>query len=780
MIPLPLREGPGEGSPTSIGNIASHRSAAEFARIQSQHPEPFPTQRSQRPPRPAAPNLQPFRVTCETCRSRLKVREASAIGQIHACPKCGSMVLIKPPANWAGAAPAAAAALGATPPSSTAAESPLTVSTSVGSVDFADFALDLSAPNAVTRQSAAPTPATTPTEPAVAEVATATGGFSPLIWGTAGLLAMLAGAAVTIAIWPRGNKPTPPVASPTTAIASQPTAADNEESTETPAPSAPPEPTADIPQEQPANARPADAATAGIASKEVAPAVEVAKPVSQVANISPESRATPGEAPATAQSPAASNAPVPVAASATPKLADGPTDRPDAPPSTATAASHVLKFDPLDFDPEHLSLSTRPTASGLGEPAASATTSIPAAPPNDATAVEKANPEKVPDPFEILPPPVGNQAVNVRRGPATAADGSLPDSTQHLSLKLKSLAMTDVPLARFVDTLSNMASAPIALDPLALALNGQSPRSTVSVNVADTTIDKILRDTLAGQRLELVEAGGHLGVALANADERKAVDFDVKDLVTGSDAADIAKLVATFVAPKSWQSAGGKGTIEVRGGSLHIDQTLAVRREALIFCERLRLARTKSLRSKYPADLLTLDSPYAKLAAKLRHPTTFTFLAWTRLADVVHQWQEMTGLTILVDWSALRDTNLVPTSSVACSTIDRPWSEALDGVLAPLGLAWWAPDAQTLCITSHSALGNIEQVEFYTIPAKIGDQPATAANAVELLQQQIAARPAKHADDANLKLQLDEPSNRVVVRATPDIHRFLQEHLSAQ
>src|SRR6478752_2062807 len=44
--------------------------------------------------------VQPFRITCETCRSRLKIRSADVIGQIHACPKCGSMVQIVPPVGW--------------------------------------------------------------------------------------------------------------------------------------------------------------------------------------------------------------------------------------------------------------------------------------------------------------------------------------------------------------------------------------------------------------------------------------------------------------------------------------------------------------------------------------------------------------------------------------------------------------------------------------------------------------------------------------------------------
>jgi hypothetical protein len=36
-----------------------------------------------------------------TCRAKLRVRDERVLGQIHACPKCGSMVEIAPPAGWA-------------------------------------------------------------------------------------------------------------------------------------------------------------------------------------------------------------------------------------------------------------------------------------------------------------------------------------------------------------------------------------------------------------------------------------------------------------------------------------------------------------------------------------------------------------------------------------------------------------------------------------------------------------------------------------------------------
>src|SRR5438270_4636666 len=41
-----------------------------------------------------------FAITCTTSKSRLRVRDPAAVGQILACPKCGGMVMVKPPPAW--------------------------------------------------------------------------------------------------------------------------------------------------------------------------------------------------------------------------------------------------------------------------------------------------------------------------------------------------------------------------------------------------------------------------------------------------------------------------------------------------------------------------------------------------------------------------------------------------------------------------------------------------------------------------------------------------------
>ncbi|MEX2185157.1 MAG: hypothetical protein WD875_00115 [Pirellulales bacterium] len=41
-----------------------------------------------------------FSISCETCGSRIAVRDVNLIGHILSCPKCSSMVMVQPPEDW--------------------------------------------------------------------------------------------------------------------------------------------------------------------------------------------------------------------------------------------------------------------------------------------------------------------------------------------------------------------------------------------------------------------------------------------------------------------------------------------------------------------------------------------------------------------------------------------------------------------------------------------------------------------------------------------------------
>jgi hypothetical protein len=458
---------------------------------------------------------------------------------------------------------------------------------------------------------------------------------------------------------------------------------------------------------------------------------------------------------------------------------------PAAPPAVASAVaapdhSPVLKFDPLDFDPDRLNAAGKsspapPTfSSSIPDKAPVETTDNGAAGADGGPAGAVAQPAK-PAGGESLAR-VGNASISARRGPPV--ENAARAAGAPLATKLRSFQVTEMPLGRFIDMVSGVAATGITLDPLAMELAGISTQSTVSVNLQDATLQSILHEALAARRLDVAEQGGPPRVVLPKSDEMHTIDYDVADLTAKSDAAAVAKLVEHFVAPESWKSAGGKGTIEVSGGSLHIEQTDAIRRELVIFCERLRLARSLAVKSKYPTALLSVESPYQRLETKLGEKTTFTFLPWTRVGDVVRGLQEMSGLTVLVDWSALAEAELGPTSPVACSARDRSWQESLDGALEPLGLAWWAVNGDTIQITTPPVLDRIQRVEFYQVPAKVRATFASNQALVEGLSKELADAAEKANKPGPAHMEVDEPSGRLVVLATPSVHRELSHRLS--
>lgn len=734
--------------------------------------------------------VEPFRITCETCRSRLKIRTPDVIGEIHACPKCGSMVQIIPPAGWN---------LGEATPATT---EPVAVNESSKSLSTTgSFFIPANAMEDMAAVAAAlETPSALPAAQPIPEVISAAEPMpvvakSPVMWwslGGAATVLVLGGLAW--ALWPSGSKraaPTPAV------VAKNETPAAPAPSDE-PKPAAPKvEPTTEQPKAVTAEsgdakandtarasntgeAKPRAALQDAARSAENPVAVEAAaaapKPSEPVAPAAAPTEEKPKDVAASAAKPAATEpAPKNLPAPGAPRLAD-----------VAAAPDHspVLKFDPLDFDPDRLG--TRSRGSGDSN---TVTSSVPDKLPAEGTggnfaAGDPAAPaQPAPGPpveqDKGAPPRLATAAIRVRRGPP--GDAPAKTAPPLSASRVRALQVSDMPLVRFVETLSGVAGASVTLDPIALEQVGISPQATVSVNAQDAPLKDVLHEALGQRRLDVTEQGGQLRVVLPKADETHAFDYDVADLAGAGDGTAIGQLIEHFVQPATWKAAGGKGTLEVKGSTLHIEQSDAVRRETMIFCERLRMARGLAVKSKYPAAMLSIESPYHRLSAKLDEHATFTFLPWTRLADVARGWQEMTGLLVLVDWGALSEAELAPDSPVACSALDRPWQESLDGVLEPLGLGWWAVNGDTIQVTSLTALEKIQRVEFYTLPAKLRSSSAGGQALIDLLTKELAAVGGKESKPASSPshMELDEPSGRLIVLATPTAHRHLSQRLAA-
>ena len=670
--------------------------------------------------------MQPFKIICVTCRAGLTVKNESLVGQIIGCPRCGSMVQVAAPAGFSpsasqdvareaggpvgdslaslGAVTAAPRAdfvsIPAAPDSSAAAATtpPRTGRLSDQSEPAATFDFDAAADASAAIAHTPPAPPSAPPSPIAAAV-----GMSGVKFAALAGLAAVAGAAAVVSAMMWLNADDPPVPSPTVAAAEREFALPTPPNARATAELAPLETTT------PAATDPAAADAVG--GESFLPLVDV--PEDGAGAVEPP-LSVPDGTPAPLRTGRLSD-------QSEPSKADSVVSAPAVgttvaeTPAPADAAAPRLRIDPLDVDPEGLDLATLfggPPKDPLAE------SQLPVTSAADVASEAPADPL----PGAAAPADAGPQAV--RRDDRNGAIGP-PDATLLLARRIPALKATGLPLGRLLEFSVELSGVPVSVDPQELRRAGVSAATPTKIEAKDATIEAVLAPALEPLRLKPVVEDGQIVLRRTVEDRRRSVPYKVDDLAT-TDAAvrQLAAWVEALVAPASWQRARGDGVVQVAGGTLQVDHLESVQYDVLFLLERYRLAAGLPTRSKYPAALLT-PSPTAALRVRMNGPATFTFTNYTPLADVFRYWEEELDVAVLVDWPAVAGERLWPQSRIACSAAAQPWGEALDEVLAPLGLAWRPVDARTIEITSRAKVESEPAVEIYLL-ATIADATQVA------------------------------------------------------
>ena len=707
--------------------------------------------------------MEPFSIACTTCRARLRVRDESVIGQILTCPKCGSMVLVEP----------TAAASDASHDSSAMHQSDSNVETSATSSVFEDAAALFDEPHEPT----APTsPDQTETvedlsvqgesnqatrenlirpkrdhnqrraveEPDESVEDVAASSFPPPLphpdeallpnadWTSASTVKwrnrILTGIAAVVGVvlamilfivFGGGDdvpqvalRPTPPSVDPAdTASSESPT----EPLDEPVAEATPDKPIADGP--------PAEVVDAPVEEIVAMPVPEVAPPVAApIDNSPPASEASTDEPPGL-----------------TPKE---PTDE------TSTTADV----------PSPLSQTLRDFGALLDE------TKEPARP--------------MPEPEAELPPaPEPDESTDEPVARRTGA--RVVELDDRLNDPIAQLQFNGVPLENFLKFVSDYSTIPITLDADVLRWVRISPATPVVVTAKESTVADVLTQGLKPLGLEHRVEGDQLFITRQPKEESgiRSVTFKVDDLAA-SDPDRLKQLgdrMMNFVAPETWSSRGGVGTITFSGNEMIIEQYETVQFEILAFCERLRIARGLKTRSPYDATMFQLATRGEQASKKLATPITLTYIRPAPLQRIVDRLAQASKLHILIDWRELAAAGWSPDAEVRFSVADQPLSIALKTLLEPMDLAYRVVDESTLQITTPDVLDSRLELEFYRV-AKPDDDGTAIVEAVR-----DALGPANFRDfGGGGQLAFDVPSNCLLVSLSQTRQLELQAWLAAR
>lgn len=336
--------------------------------------------------------------------------------------------------------------------------------------------------------------------------------------------------------------------------------------------------------------------------------------------------------------------------------------------------------------------------------------------------------EAMPDAAEPLPDITDPPLLASDEEPLARPEMRKIDVPRRLADPLEAFEMTDVPLADFLQLLTDLTALPITLDPTALPAIKTSPEARVTVQLKATTVGDVLTAALKPLNLTHIASDTQVVVlpVASTKPELREIKHDVSDLATSAaEVTVLAEIIHAVIEPDSWDDARGAGTLSVEGTNIVCSQTPEAHFAIVVLCEKLRLARKLPTRSMYPASVLTLTPRAIAADPVLDTPLTINFVPPTRLGRVVEYIKKTTGLRVLIDWRALLEAGWSPEAEVKVGVADQPLRAFIDRLTRRMEIAWRVIDASTVQLTTRAGLLAQPDVEVY--PVATGESAALLA-----------------------------------------------------
>ena len=618
-----------------------------------------------------------FSLPCTTCKAVLKVRSAAIVGKILACPKCGGMVLVKPPADWnpGRTAPEGPSTITATPPS-WSDDSFSRPQRDAGAM-FEDIDSLLSAPgNPAPPQSpkpAASKPAINPAQPASPKPAPLPASApvakdSPaapqadwsadrpwrywLLVGASGVMGVLLAVGV-VAVALRMMRPnrdadiiSTVLPAPATDEAVRPVEPPPERVHEDPPqdPSAP-HPPAENPPAEPPPAEPPPVAPQP-------PEQPPAKPVDPLELTKPEDQ-----------------------------------------PKPSRIFGNLEKFEAL------LNNTAKPDTAPEEAPAAAPL-------PMD-------TPEKQ---VAALPRPQPRR-VNV---------------TARLADPLPRIEADGVPLVDFLQLMSDLSTIPITLDPDGVS----APNAAVKFTASYTTVGQALAEAAKSVHLEVLPYDK--GVVIGLTKTPRVISVPLIDLAAGDPAGPggVLNLITETITPGVWGEVAGGPAITLKDDLGQVRHEPAVLSRVVDFTERLRVARGLPLKSKYDPKVFRLEPRTERIREKLATSVSLNFASPTPFTRILDRLGRAAGVRLIVDWRALDEAGWNPDAEALLAAEKSSFGEALDDLLSPMELAWRVIDDSTIQVLTPAALAARPDLEIYKLPDDVADAE-TAGRLIAALRREL-------------------------------------------
>ena len=397
----------------------------------------------------------------------------------------------------------------------------------------------------------------------------------------------------------------------------------------------------------------------------------------------------------------------------------------------------------------------------------------PVAEPTEADSASESNPlpvgldsqEHRAGPAPIRPPPKSNSP-STRKG----ATRRLDIETQ-LARSLESFEIQRQPLLDFARFVSEFTYLPVTLDPVSLQKHEVSPLVPVSTELNQTSFQDLLTVILAPIELTTTYDANY-GIIIHHREDYSAVlsrEIDVHDLATTpTQNKQLCHLIQSLVAPATWRTQGGTGSLQCATGTLIVHQTHSIHTEVERFCTQLRRARKKLL----PAGS---NASKRSLGGERQLPlVSLNFSQPTRLLRIVKRLEQETDSRLVINWASLALQGWYADSRSSLFANGEPLDTVLEQLFQPTPVTLSALGSSLYHVAADVPIAARRHIVFYPTGHKL-----TLDQANEQIRSLIQTIGTAHFRDSggDGAICFDAPSDCLIVRLPTALQSLVESQL---
>ena len=287
---------------------------------------------------------------------------------------------------------------------------------------------------------------------------------------------------------------------------------------------------------------------------------------------------------------------------------------------------------------------------------------------------------------------------------------------------------TPVHLQKILGDLSSLSGLPMTIDARSIAAIGRMPNPEIKFEKSNASLQEILDDLVTPLEMQyrIDDSGISIGVFPASEKTQKTFDFPAVIAKNPESKLQLISEIQVLIATESWSVANDPATIAIKDNQFIVNCSKLVQNQIGELLAKLNASLTLKTNLAEPTATKALESKWKKLAPGLAKDPQLKQSVQSELAVFLERLSEHSGITTIPDFNALLSEGWGPQTSIPGNVVESTVQQTIEELTRSMNLTYLAVDDKTMMITTYDRSAQLIDLEVYALNGLIPDRVPTA------------------------------------------------------